>query len=218
MSATAAAQSQAAPVATAAARGYVRCGACRLLNRVADETAASCVRCGAALHSRKPASFARSWAYLVAAAILYVPANLLPVMESGSLFMSQSDTILSGVVYLWVTGSWLLAAIVFVASIVIPGAKLVSLAVLLVAAQRRATWQPLWRARLYRATATIGRWSMVDIYVGATLVGLVQFKAFASIVPGPGAVFFAAVVVLTMLASSTFDPRLTWDPVKARHG
>lgn len=198
--------------ATAASRGYLLCDGCFQLNHAASGIAApACARCGTALHARKPASITRSWAYLIAAVILYVPANLLPVMESGGLYLAQSDTIWSGVVYLWTTGSWVLAAIVFTASILIPAAKLVSLAWLLAAAQRRSTRSPMRRARIYRATAYIGRWSMVDIFVGAVLVGLVQFKAFASIVPGPGAVFFGAVVVLTMLASASFDPRLTWD-------
>ncbi len=197
---------------TAASQGYLLCDGCYRLNHAAAEIREpTCARCGTALHARKRASIARTWAYLIAAAILYVPANLVPVIESGSLFLSQSDTIWSGVVYLWTTGSWMLAAIVFTASIVIPAAKLVSLSWLAAAVQRRSTRDPLRRAKIYRATAYIGRWSMVDIFVGAVLVGLVQFKAFASIVPGPGAVFFAAVVVLTMLASASFDPRLTWD-------
>jgi paraquat-inducible protein A len=197
---------------TAASRGYLICHGCYRLNHAGPDVAEpACARCGTVLHARIPASIARTWAYLVAAMILYVPANMLPVMESGSLFQSQSDTIWSGVVYLWTTGSWVLAAIVFIASIVIPAAKLTSLSWLLIAAQRRSTRNALGRAKLYRATAYIGRWSMVDIFVGAVLVGLVQFGAFASIVPGPGAVFFGAVVVLTMLASASFDPRLTWD-------
>ncbi len=205
-------------IATAARQGYLLCETCWQLNHAPPPVHdPACARCGAELHARKPASLARTWALLIAAAILYIPANVLPVMESGSLFQSKSDTILSGVVYLWTTGSWLLAAIVFAASIVIPGAKLVSLTFLLVAAQRRSTWQPQRRALVYRATHYIGRWSMVDIYVGATLVALVQFKAFGSIVPGPGAVAFGAVVVCTMLATMCFDPRLTWDPVDERH-
>ena len=206
--------------AIAAARaGFLACGACRQLHRVDPGVReGGCARCGARLHARKPASLQRTLAYLVAASILYIPANLLPVMESGSLFLSQSDTIMSGVVYLWRTGSWGLATIVFVASIVIPAAKLLSLAGLLMAARRRSTRNPMRRARIYRITHWIGRWSMVDIYVGATLVALVQFKAFGSIVPGPGAVFFGAVVVLTMLASMSFDPRLTWDPVDEARG
>jgi len=147
--------------------------------------------------------------------ILYVPANVLPVIESSTPFDNRTDTILSGVIHLWTTGSMFLAAIVFTASIVIPAAKLGSLALLLVQAQRRSTWRPDQRAKLYRATHYIGRWSMVDIYVGAVLVAMVQLKAFASIVPGPGALYFAGVVILTMMASMSFDPRLTWDAVDA---
>lgn len=203
--------------AAAASLGYRLCDGCFRLNHVPTGLQEpTCARCGSTLHARKPSSITRTWAYLVAAVILYIPANLLPVMESGGLFLTQSDTIWSGVVYLWVTGSWFLAAIVFAASMVIPAGKLGSLAWLLVAAQRRSQANPMRRARLYRATAYIGRWSMVDIFVGAVLVGLVQFKAFATIVPGPGAVFFAAVVVLTMMASKSFDPRLTWDAVDER--
>jgi len=203
--------------ATAARAGLLLCDTCFQVNRADGLERPACARCGAHLYARKPGSLARSWAYLLAAAILYVPANMLPVIESGSLFESQTDTILSGVVYLWKTGSQFLAIIVFTASIVIPAAKIVSLTVLLASAQRRSTWNPLWRAHIYRVTHYIGRWSMVDIFVGATLVALVQLKAFASIVPGPGAVFFGAVVVLTMLSTHSFDPRLTWDPVDERH-
>jgi paraquat-inducible protein A len=201
-------------VPTAMRQGYLLCEACYRLNRAGPrEIEPACARCGAQLYARKPASIARTWAFLVAAAILYIPANMLPVLETQSLVENKSDTIMSGVVFLWTTGSWLLAVIVFVASVAIPAAKIVSLAYLLVAAQRRSRHRPDQRARLYRATAYIGRWSMVDIYVGATLVALVQLKAFASIVPGPGAVYFGAVVVLTMFASMSFDPRLTWDPL-----
>lgn len=192
--------------------GFVHCETCALLNR-ADPALEhpTCARCGSGIHSRHPASLARTWAYLIAAAILYVPANTMPIIESGSLFLSQSDTIWSGVQFLWRTGSPILAIIVFTASIAIPAAKLVSLTGLALSVQCRMPGNPRMRTRIYRATHYIGRWSMVDIYVGAMLVGLVQFKAFASIVPGPGAVYFAAVVVLTMLASSSFDPRLMWD-------
>ena len=206
-------------LASASARGLWLCLACEQLNRApGDGGAARCARCGAPVHARKPQSLSRSWAFLVAACLLYIPANLLPVMESGSLFLAQSDTILSGAIYLWTTGSWALAIIVFVASIVVPGAKIASLAFLLVTAQRRSPWRLDERARLYRVTAYIGRWSMVDIFVGALLVALVRFGPFASIEPGPGAIAFGAVVVLTMLASMSFDPRLTWDTVDTRHG
>lgn len=204
--------------ATAAAAGLLRCDACAMLNRAPQAPGAAmapaCARCGAHLHPRKPESLARAWAFLVAAMVLYIPANLLPVLHTGTIFQRQTDTILSGVVHLWVTGSWALAAIVFVASIVVPGAKILSLAFLLACAQRRSTRRLGLRARLYRVTHTIGRWSMVDIFVGAVLVALVHFNVVASIEPGPGAVYFGAVVVLTMLASMSFDPRLTWDPVQ----
>ena len=198
----------------AAREGYLLCEECFQLNPVERAQAhPACTRCEGKLHARRPNSITRTWAYLLAAVVLYVPANLLPVMESGGLFQSQSDTIWSGVVYLWRTGSQFLAVIVFTASMLIPVAKILSLAWLLVQAQLRSTRAPMRRARLYRATHYIGRWSMVDMFVGATLVGLVQLGAIGTILPGPGAIFFAAVVVLTMLASESFDPRLTWDPV-----
>lgn len=203
--------------ATAAASGLLVCRTCGLLNRPGASGAWHCARCAAALHWRKPDSIARTWAFLIAAAVLYIPANLLPIINSGSLFSSRSDTILGGVVYLWTSGSEVLAAIVFVASIVVPGTKVAALALLLVSSQRGSTWRPAERTRLYRLAAYIGRWSMVDIYVGALSVALVQLRPFASIEPGPGAIFFGAVVILTMLASESFDPRLIWDPVDARH-
>jgi paraquat-inducible protein A len=202
--------------ATAAREGLLLCEACYQLNRASAIAHPACARCGMALHPRYPDSIQRTWSFWLAAVILYVPANVLPVIESSTPFDARTDTILSGVVHLWTTGSWFLAAIVFTASIVIPAAKLGSLALLLVLAQRRSTWRPDQRAKLFRATHYIGRWSMVDIYVGAVLVAMVQLKAFASIVPGPGAVYFAAVVILTMMASMSFDPRLTWDAGDAR--
>ena len=201
--------------ATAANRGFMLCDVCEQLNR-AHSGDCACARCGAELHARKENSLTRTWALLVAAAILYIPANMLPVLHTGSVWGQQTDTILSGVLHLWNTGSELLAAIVFTASIVVPAAKITSLAFLLTMAQRRSLWQPLQRARLYRATHMIGRWSMVDIYVGGTLVALVHLGPFADIEPGPAAIPFGAVVVLTMLATMSFDPRLTWDPVDAR--
>lgn len=203
--------------ATAIGQGLLLCQTCHQLSRGDGLERPACARCGAHLFARQPGSIARTWAYLASAAVLYVPANVLPVINSGSLFETQTDTIFSGVIFLWKTGSWLLAAIVFTASIVIPAAKIVSLAFLLVSAQARSRWKPRWRARIYRATHYIGRWSMVDIFVGATLVALVQIKPFASIVPGPGAVFFGSVVIFTMLATAAFDPRLTWDALGDSH-
>ncbi|HUJ01296.1 MAG TPA: paraquat-inducible protein A [Usitatibacter sp.] len=200
--------------ATAAKRGLLTCGTCGLLNQPCDPVEeAHCARCESPLHWRKPASIARTWAFLAAAAILYVPANLLPVIHSGSLFGSNSNTILGGVLYFWRTGSWALAIIVFAASIVVPATKIAALAMLLVTSQRRSRWRPAERTRLYRLTTYVGRWSMVDIYIGAVSVALVQLQPFAAIEPGPGAIYFGAVVILTMLASESFDPRLIWDGV-----
>lgn len=204
--------------ATAARSGLLLCDVCGLLNRPGESAHAwRCARCAAAIHWRKPASFARTWSFLVAAAILYIPANLLPVIRSGSLFESESDTILGGVLYFWRSGSWALAIIVFFASIVVPATKIAVLSLLLVTAQRRSLWRPFDRTRLYRMATYIGRWSMVDIYIGAVSVALVQLRPFASIEPGLGAIFFGAVVILTMFASESFDPRLIWDAVDGRH-
>jgi paraquat-inducible protein A len=175
---------------------------------------AHCPRCSARLHVRKPDSVARAWALLSAAYIMYVPANLLPIMETGSLFGSQDDTILSGVIYLWHSGSWDLAVVVFIASIMVPLLKMIALTLLLVSVQRRATWLPVQRTKLYRLVELVGRWSMLDIYVVTILAALVQLGSLATITAGPAALAFGAVVVLTMFAALQFDPRLIWDPLQ----
>jgi paraquat-inducible protein A len=204
---------------TAAQAGLMSCHACGLLHRpVGPAHDLVCTRCGAALHTRKPDSLPRTWALLIAAYILIVPANLLPVMISGSLFGSESDTIMSGVVYLWVDGSWPLAVILFIASIAVPFSKLIALTYLLISVGRRSTLAPAQRTRLYRVLEFVGRWSMIDIYVAALLTALVQFGGLMSIQAGPGAIAFGAVVVLTMFAAESFDPRLIWDPVEGASG
>lgn len=202
-------------IPSAAIQGLCSCPACNLVSRRQQEAALSyCPRCGSSLHFRKPGSVSRCWALLIAAYILYIPANLLTIMETGSLFQYRKDTILSGVVELWRTGFWVIAIIVFIASITIPLFKLISLTLLLVSVQRRSLWQPRQRTRLYRLVELVGRWSMLDIYVVALLAALVQFGAIATVKAGPGAVAFGSVVVLTMLASMQFDPRLIWDPLQ----
>ena len=205
--------------ASAARLGLLGCHACGLVSRAArGGHEQRCSRCGAQLHFRKPASVSRAWALLIAALILYVPANVLPMMKTSSLFGSQSDTIMSGVVYFWTSGSWYLALIIFFASITVPLLKMLALVLLLVSVQRRSRWQQEQRARLYRLVEFIGRWSMLDIYVVAVIVALVQLKALATIEPGPGAIAFGAVVVLTMFAAMAFDPRLIWDPLEEKNG
>jgi len=200
---------------TAAELGLCSCHVCGLVSRRVQTTGPShCSRCGSSLHFRKPASVARCWAFLIAAYILYVPANLMPIMDTGSLLNYRKDTILSGVVHLWKTGSWVIAIIVFIASITIPMLKLISLTLLLISVQRHSSWRPEQRARLYRLVELVGRWSMLDIYVVTLLAALVQMQSLAIVKAGPGAVAFGAVVVLTMLASNYFDPRLIWDPLR----
>lgn len=207
-----------AAAATAREAGCVTCHDCRLLCRppAARARDASCPRCGAPLHARKPRSLERTWAFLIAAALCYVPANALPVMTVTTLGRSQSDTILSGVEYLLLHGMWPLALVVFTASVFVPILKLAILAFLLVSVRRGSRWRPLERTRLYRLTEAIGRWSMVDIFVVTILVALVRLGSLATIRAEAGAVFFGAVVVLTMLAAESFDPRLIWDRSRAR--
>lgn len=206
---------------TALELGLAACHCCGQVSRAPNPPAgrALCPRCETPLHARKPHSIARTWALLLAAGILYIPANLLPIMESGSLFGSQRDTIMSGVVFLATSGSWYLAALVFFASIVVPSAKLLALAFLLVSVQRSVTGSARSRTRMYRVLEFFGRWSMLDIYVVTLLAALVQIESIATIRPGPGALFFGVVVVLTMLAAMSFDPRLIWDKskVQTRH-
>jgi paraquat-inducible protein A len=205
--------------ASAAQLGLMSCHVCRQLSRApAAAHDLRCPRCNAPLHFRMPDSVSRSWAFLIAAVILYIPANVLPMMHTSSLFGSQSDTIMSGVVYFWTSGSWYLALIIFFASIMVPMLKMIALAVLLLSVQRRSGWQLQQRARLYRLVEFVGRWSMLDIYVVAVIVALVQLKSLASIHPGPGAAAFGAVVVLTMFSALAFDPRLIWDVREERHG
>ena len=171
----------------------------------------ACGRCGTRLHIRKPDSLNRTWAFLISACLMYIPANMLPVMMTRSLLGTSNDTILSGIIFFWVSGSYGLAAIIFVASFLVPLFKLAALFVLVVSAQRRTNWRREERAKLYHLIEIIGRWSMLDVFVVALLAGLVRIQGFAEITAGVGIAAFGAVVVLTMLASLSFDPKLTWD-------
>ncbi|BBO80688.1 paraquat-inducible protein [Desulfosarcina ovata subsp. sediminis] len=203
---------------TAAAKGLVNCHSCGLLVRRAfpDGQRLHCPRCHARLHTRKPNSLSRTWALVIAAMIFYVPANLLPVTVTRYLGSTQADTIMSGVIYFMQTGSWGIAVIIFVASIVVPIAKLMVLSGLMISVQRRSSWRPRERAQLYRLIEAIGRWSMLDVFVVTVLVALVRLGYLSTIEAGPGVVYFAAVVVLTMIAAMTFDPRLIWDALEKK--
>lgn len=197
-------------------RAPLLCRVCGCLSRAPVELkrfeVMRCPRCGArmtcAQHSN---SVEVTWALLIAAAILYVPANALPIMSVYMLGAGQPDTIITGVYHLLEAGQWPLALIVFVASIVVPLLKLFTLSFLLISIQQRSRWRPRDRMRLYRITEYVGRWSMVDVFVIAILTGLVQFGNLARVDANLGSLSFAAVVVLTMLAARTLDEHLIWD-------
>jgi paraquat-inducible protein A len=159
----------------------------------------------------------RSWALLISAFLFYIPANVLPMTITTSLGHKQTDTIMSGVLYFIESGSWGIALVIFIASIFVPLLKLTVLSFLLVSVQRKSAWRPHDRTQLYRIIEGIGRWSMVDIYVVTILVALVKLGLFANIDAGPAAVYFASVVVISMLAAKSFDPRLIWDVLEEKH-
>jgi len=198
------------PVQQAASLDVIGCHHCGTVWQDA-QAGERCGVCHAPLHVRKIDSLTRTWALLIAACIMYIPANLMPVMVTRTLFDEQRDTILSGVIYFWTSGEWGLALVVFVASFLVPLFKLVALGILVFSARRRSRWQRLQRAKLYRLVEAIGRWSMLDVFVVSVLTGLVKIHGFANIHAGIGIAAFGAVVVLTMLASLAFDPRLIWD-------
>lgn len=198
----------------------VACHACEQLVRrpVGGEAATTCPRCAATLHRRKRDSLARTGALLLTAAVLYLPANLYPVMTVASFGQGDPDTIVSGIRKLIAEGMLPIALLVLFASVLVPLLKLAGLGWLLLSVRRRSTWRPRDRTLLYRVIEQIGRWSMVDIFMIAILAALVRMGNVASVEPGVGSIAFALVVILTMLASMSFDPRLIWDVIDERDG
>ena len=204
---------------TAAQAGLVSCETCALLSRPNDLAEPGyCPRCGGELELRHHHSIQYTWALVIAAAICFIPANALPVLSTTTLGSVDSDTIIGGVVFLYTSGSWPLAIIVLIASVMIPLGKLVALVYLLITVQRGSARSSRERTRLYRMVEFIGRWSMLDVFVDTFTVALVQLQPLMFVDPGPGVVFFAAVVVLTMIAAESFDPRLIWDPLTNLEG
>lgn len=203
---------------SAAAVGLGACSVCGLVSRARPPVRAACPRCGAGLRLRKAGSLGWTTAFLATAALLFVPANVLPVMTTTTIARSHSDTILSGVAALWRAGAWPLSLLVLIASLVVPGLKIAALGLLVATTRRRSAWRRHERTRLYRLVERVGRWSMLDIFVVAVLVALVQIKAVAQIEAGPAAVAFGAVVVLTIFAANSFDARLIWDPIRPDYG
>jgi paraquat-inducible protein A len=210
------------PIAKASElENLVSCHDCGFVVRLASgahHAAARCPRCRAAVHRRKPDSLNRTWALVITAAMLYIPANLFPVMTVISLGKAQSDTIFSGAVYLLVHGMWPLALVVFFASVLVPLLKLFALTFLLISVQKGSRWRPVARTKIYHIVEAVGRWSMTDIYVVTILVALVSLGNLATIEAGVGAIYFAGVVVTTMLAAESFDPRLIWDRAREANG
>jgi paraquat-inducible protein A len=198
-------------LATGRSLGLLVCLVCRATVRDLEAAHSRCPRCHARLHERKPHSLAVTTVLVVCAAVLYIPANVLPVMNTRTIFDDEQDTIMSGVLVLLQSGSWPIALLVFVASIVVPLLKILALGVLLYSAWRPSPRRRLQRSQLYRMVEFIGRWSMLDIYAISLLATLVQVQSFASVIVGWGAWAFGAVVVLTLLAARTFDERLLWD-------
>ena len=191
----------------------VNCHDCNLLASLptGDHHDVNCHRCDSPLHFRKPNSLARSSALLIAAIVMYIPANLLPMMVVTNLGHTEGDTIMSGVIYLLSSGDWPLALVIFVASIIVPSIKLIILTFLQISVRFKMQWNPSERTRLYRLTEAIGRWSMVDIFVVTLMAALIQIQGIAEIEAGLGAIAFGSVVVLTLLSAAAFDPRLIWD-------
>ena len=199
---------------TAASASLLSCHSCNLLSKASGSHGhahALCPRCGAPLHQRKSNSLTRTWALVIAAFIFYIPANVLPITVVTSLGKTQADTIMSGVIYFMLTGMWPIALVIFIASVAVPLIKLFVLSFLLISVQRKWKWRPKDRTRLYRIAEAVGRWSMVDIFVVTILVALVKLGGLATIDAGPAASYFAAVVVTTIFAAMSFDPRLIWD-------
>jgi paraquat-inducible protein A len=196
---------------TAASQQLTGCSTCGLLQWLPDQGQAFCERCGERLRPRLPQSLQRTWALLITACVLYIPANIYPIMHTTRLGQTQPNTIIGGVVDLINGGSWPIALIIFTASIIVPVGKILALGWLCLRVGKSSEIRHRSRIRLYRVIEFIGRWSMVDVFVVAILVALIRAGNLMSITPGPAALSFALVVILTMLAAISFDPRLIWD-------
>ena len=193
---------------TARSQGMAVCHTCTALN---PDSSAKCRRCDAPVHVRIPNSIERTVALLIASVALYIPANLYPIMITEQQGNAIESTIIGGVILLWGMGSYAVALIIFVASVLVPMAKIFSLSALCVTVSRKQTTSRRQRTIMYRITELIGKWSMVDVFVVAILVALIQITGIVVISPGSAALAFAAMVIVTMVAAEGFDPRLIWD-------
>lgn len=192
----------------AAERGLAGCHTC---GKVSPVTLGHCPRCASRIYLRKEGSIRNTVALMIAAALLYIPSHMLPVMTVVELGVVTHNTIMSGMVAFWRTGAYPIAIVIFTASILIPLLKIVALSWLCAAASGWVRPSPKTLGRLYWFTELLGRWSMIDIFVVGILVSIVQLGNYMSIMPGYGAIAFAGVVLLTMFAATSFEPRLLWD-------
>ena len=195
---------------SAMAQGLQGCPVCTSVGP-ADKTV--CKVCGSHLHAGLDHSIQKTWAWLITSVVLYIPANFLPIMHTTFLGRASENTIFGGVITLWEHGSYPIALVIFIASVLVPLGKIVVLAWLLISVQLGSATAMAQKTRLYRITEFVGRWSMVDVFVVGVLVALVQLGAIMTILPGSAALAFAAMVATTMLAAMAFDPRLIWSSV-----
>ena len=193
---------------TALQRGLAVCHMCLALN---PGDAHLCGRCRSKLHARHPNSVQRTVALLIAASILYLPANLLPIMITDQFGRATESTIIGGVVLLWKLKSYPVAIVILIASVLVPLGKIAALSVLCWSVSHGSAESQRQRTVLYRITEFVGKWSMMDVYVVAVLVALIQIGGIIAIRPGTAALAFAGVVIVTMIAAERFDPRLIWD-------
>ena len=184
---------------------------CHICSQLSPASVHVCPRCLSPLHIRKVNSIQRSWALLITAAMLYIPAMLYPVTTVFALGQVQASTLMGSVIHFFESGSWPIAIIIFIASVAVPILKIVGLGFLLICAQRKNSRNQVQLTKLYRMVEFVGRWSMIDVFVVAILVALVQIGIFINIIPGLGIMAFTGVVVITMFAAMQFDPRLIWD-------
>jgi paraquat-inducible protein A len=201
------------PVLTARAAGLIGCGTC---GRVSQPGPPRCPRCGSTLHGRRPQSVEKVWAWLIAGLVCYIPANLYPMLRTTFLGREVSSTIVGGVVDLAHHGAYFIAAVVFVASVVIPVAKFLAIGYLIWSMKHDVAMTFGTRTHLFEVVEFIGRWSMIDVFVVALLAALINLGFVFGFSPGPAAFFFALSVAFTMVAALSLDPRLIWD--KAEQG
>ena len=186
---------------------------CQVCTDIADASKRICDTCGSHLHLRIKNSVQKTWALLITSLVLYVPANMLPIMRTNFFGEETTNTILGGVFVLWEHGSYPIAVIIFIASVMVPIGKIIALSWLCYSVQMQSQRSYQQKTQLFRVTHLVGRWSMVDVFVVAVLVALIKLGNIMSIYPGLGAVAFAGMVIITVLAALSFDPRLIWDPI-----